>query len=154
MPRHPCERLTAPDGRTVHVDLALVRLISLLWNLGIRTRASCQDYGESLQAHPGLLSGDPRWIDFHRGRVWLKLRAADAQRLITMVSTDRELRAGLRRWATADSWLAVRPVVPDAFGVGADTSDDVHLFFPCAHLERVERLLRTACSPPPGTSGA
>ncbi|MFC7330311.1 hypothetical protein [Marinactinospora rubrisoli] len=148
MPRHPGDRLTAPDGRTVHIDLRLVPLIRLLWNLDIRTRASCQDYGESLQAHPGLPSGDPRWIEFHRGRVWLKLPAQDAQRLLTMVGTDRGLRAALRRWATADSWLAFRPVVLDAFGVGVETSNDVHLFFPSAHLGRIEHVLGMASARP------
>lgn len=134
---HPTQLLHTPGGTPVPIDRDLVPLIRRLWERGIRTKASCQDYGESLtDSGPGMPSSDPRWADFHTGRVWLKMRPDHAERLITLLGANRELSFAMRQWGTADSWLCVRPVTPDLSGGPARTGD-VHVFFPQKHLDRV-----------------
>lgn len=116
-----------------------------LWDLGIRTKASCQDFGESLHTSPapGIPAGDQRWADFYRGRVWLKLPADGAHDLTTLLSADTELRSCMREWARPRSWICVRFLVPNAFGATATTSPDAHIFFPREHLPRVMHTLET-----------
>lgn len=123
------------------MDRDLVPLILRLWDLGLSTKASCQDFGESLKnSGPGLPPGDPRWGDFYAGRVWLKLAPAPAEHLVTVLGADRELSIAMNEWGRADSWLCVRPVVPDVYGGPARTKD-THLFFPRGHLDHMVDVL-------------
>ncbi|MFM7063640.1 MAG: hypothetical protein ACKO04_09150 [Actinomycetes bacterium] len=41
-PRHPAAEVQLP-GLTAHVDTGMVRVVELLWDLGLVTRSSCQD---------------------------------------------------------------------------------------------------------------
>jgi hypothetical protein len=139
---HPCRPLRTPHGVTVPIDHDLATLLPRLWDLGIHTKSSCQDYGESLAAcGPGTPSADPRWIDFYSGRIWLLLRADHAERLVSILSRDRELHLSLAQWTLPDSWLCLRPVVPSMDGGTPQWSPDAHVFFPRKHLARVEAVL-------------
>lgn len=126
----------------VPIDCELVPLVSRLWGLGIDTRASCQDYGESLTAYaPGLPQGDQRWIDFYSGRVWLKLAIDHAERLVSLLSMDGDLQVAMSEWARPDSWLCVRPVVPSIITGRAYSAQTTHVFFPQSHLAQVVEVL-------------
>ncbi len=138
---HPARSLRSPSGVAVLIDSDLVPLVLRLWALGLRTKASCQDFGESLGgSEPGLPPSDQRWVAFSAGRVWLKMRPDHAERLIGILGTDRELRPALCEWGRDDSWICVRPVTPDLRG-GPPRTGDTHLFFPREHLRRVVEIL-------------
>lgn len=126
----------------VPIDRELVPLVRRLWELGIDTRSSCQDYGESLTAPaPGRPPGDQRWIDFYSGRVWLKLATDHAELLMSLLSVDGDLRAAMSEWARPDSWLCVRPVVPNIITGRAYSAQTTHVFFPRPHLAQVVDVL-------------
>ncbi|QUX26886.1 MULTISPECIES: hypothetical protein [Nocardiopsis] len=138
---HEIQLLEAPSGVRVPIDRELVPLVLRLWSLGMNTRASCQNFGESLKGSgPGMPPGDPRWSAFYTDRVWLKLRPAPAEHLITLLGADRDICIAMNEWGRAESWLCVRPVVPDVYGGPARTRD-THLFFPREHLDHVLEVL-------------
>ncbi|WP_152514125.1 hypothetical protein [Nocardiopsis valliformis] len=140
---HPWRPLRTPQGAQVPIDEDLVPLITRLWELGIRTRSSCQDYGAMLAASPpGLAAGDRRWIDFCADRAWLELETEDAERLVGLVSRDPELRLALSQWGLTESWWCVRPLLPELIGGRGKTAPSAHLLFPREHLERVVNVLR------------
>jgi hypothetical protein len=61
---HPTVPMTAPDGRTVHIDAELADTIRLVWELGATTRWSCQDHGEAMAVSPratGHLAAVRQW---------------------------------------------------------------------------------------------
>jgi hypothetical protein len=120
-----------------------VELLQHLWELGVRTRSSCQDYGALLaMTAPGLPVGDPRWVDFYTGRVWVEMDAAHAEDLAGRLSRDGELRLAISQWGTAESWMWTRPILPDLVGGRGRTADSAHLFFPREQLARVVHVLR------------
>ncbi|MFC4560311.1 hypothetical protein ACFO4E_00420 [Nocardiopsis mangrovi] len=128
--------LETPDGGTARIDRDIVPLVRRLWGIGIRLRASCQNFGESLHEVPSLAvpPGDHRWSGFYQDRVWLKLSSEHACRLVALLASNDELRSYMREWGGADSWICSRFIVPNAFGGDAVTSDDAHIFFPSTHL--------------------
>lgn len=140
---HPWCPLRTPQGAQVPIDEDLVPFIARLWELGIRTRSSCQDYGAMLAASPpGLAAGDRRWVDFCAGRAWLELEAEDAERLVGLLSRDSELRLALSQWGLTESWWCVRPLLPELIGGRGRTAPSAHLLFPREHLDRVMNVLR------------
>ena len=145
---HETQLLRTSSGVHVPIDRDLVPLILRLWSLGLNTRASCQNFGESLEdSGPGIPPGDPRWSAFYADRVWLKLSPAPAEHLITLLGADKELSIAMNEWGRAASWLCMRPVVPDVYGGPARTRD-THLFFPRKHLDHVVEVLGRSESVP------
>lgn len=140
---HPSLPVRTPHGVTISLDEDLAHLIPCLWRLGLRTRSSCQDYGTLLaMSGPGLPVGDSRWVDFYSGRVWMEMDAKHAERFVGLLSRDGELRLALSQWGLADSWVCIRPVLPDLVDTRGRTADSAHLFFPRNHLDRVLDVLR------------
>lgn len=120
-----------------------MELLRLLWELGVRTRSSCQDYGALLaMSAPGLPVGDPRWMDFYTGRVWVEMDAAHAEDLVGWLSRDGELRLAMSQWGMADSWMWTRPILPNLVGGRGRTADSAHVVFPRHHLQRVLNVLQ------------
>ncbi|MFL1381321.1 hypothetical protein [Nocardiopsis protaetiae] len=120
-------------------------LVGLLWERGIGTRSCCQDYGDLLALHaPGLPVGDPGWVAFFTGRVWVEIDTDDTDSLMRVLVRDGELRLAMSQWGLPGSWMWVRPVLPDMVGEGARAAGSTHLFFPREHLDRVVRVLRSA----------
>lgn len=52
MIEHPTRPMTTLDGRTVDIDVALVELMALIWEIGAVTRWSCQNHGEAMAIDP------------------------------------------------------------------------------------------------------
>jgi hypothetical protein len=120
-----------------------VDLLRLLWGLGVRTRSSCQDYGDLLaMSAPGLPVGDPRWVEFFTGRVWVEMDADHAEAVVGMLSRDGELHLAMSQWGMPESWLWFRPLLPDLARDRGRTSDSAHVFFPREHLPQVLKVLR------------
>ncbi|RKS07201.1 hypothetical protein DFP74_2858 [Nocardiopsis sp. Huas11] len=145
---HQSRILRTPQGSDVPIDGALVPFISRLWGMGMRTRSSCQDYGDLLaMSVPGLPAGDQRWIDFYKGRVWVELEAGHAEQLVGLLSRDRELHMALAQWGLPESWTCVRPILPDLTGGPARTAPSAHLFFPRSDVKRVVGVLEQLDGP-------
>ncbi|WP_160050865.1 hypothetical protein [Nocardiopsis sp. FR4] len=126
-------------------------LLRLLWESGVRTRSSCQDYGALLaMTAPGLPVGDQRWVDFYTGRVWVEMDAAHAEDLAGRLSRDGELRLAMSQWGMAESWVWTRPILPDLVGGRGRTADSAHVFFPRHHLQKVLNVLQRGKAPNPG----
>lgn len=121
------------------IDRDIVPLVRRLWELGLHTKSSCQNYGESLlTSGPGMPAGSRRWGSFYLDRVWLKLRAIDGEHLVGLLSRDPYLRFPISQWAMPESWLCVKPVLPNPVsGQARSELEAVHLFFPREHLDRV-----------------
>jgi hypothetical protein len=85
-PVHPTQRLVAPDGGEVDIDVEMVPLIQELWKQGLTTKGCCQDFGDSIlnNGHRSTSPDDARqrFADFYSGQAWLKMPTADATRLI------------------------------------------------------------------------
>jgi hypothetical protein len=90
---------------------------------------------------PGLPTGDQRWIDFYQGRAWVELEAEHAERLVGLLSRDKEVHIALAQWGLPESWMCVRPVLPDLAGGSARTAPSTHLFFPQDQVERIADAL-------------
>jgi hypothetical protein len=144
---HPTDSLATPNGTVVPIDRDIVPLVLRLWELGLHTKSSCQNYGESLAVSgPGMPPGAQRWASFHLDRVWLKLRPDDGERLVTLLARDPHLRFPMSQWDTPESWLCVKPVLPSpADGRPRPGSEAVHLFFPRDQLDRVLTVLSHQC---------
>ncbi|MEU5882867.1 hypothetical protein [Spirillospora sp. NPDC047279] len=102
---HPTTQLTAPDGRTVAIDVEMVPLVTELWRLGFATKVACQDAGEATR------EGGTRTPQAERqrvaarlmGRAWLVIRAEEAKHLLDVWAELAEPEVFLLRPTKNDS---------------------------------------------------
>ncbi len=129
---HPTEHLTTPDGSDADIDIEIVPLVRALWQLGLATTASCQDFGEgtagqrSANPRPSWYGGDA-FIAYHTGWAWLKMPVPDALRLGNLLlGTDFHDHVA-RRWQRG-SWRMHIPVIFDEdHGISPADTAQIHL---------------------------
>jgi hypothetical protein len=143
---HPTERLITPAGDAVDIDAEMVPLIRRLWAMGLQTKGSCQDFGESI-LHNGHRSTSPddarqRFADFYRGQAWLKMPTEDATRLISIISGHPTFAHRLRRWTHPEAWMTIVYIFPG--DDGADLANAAQLHFPRVQLPELVTVLTTA----------
>src|SRR6266702_930829 len=105
---HPTQLLTTPLGEQVEIDAEIADLIQRLWEMGLATSASCQDFGE---ATAGLRNTNPNppeyghegFIEYYTGFAWLKMPTDDATRLLNALAATSFRERVSVRWR-ADSW--------------------------------------------------
>jgi hypothetical protein len=144
---HPAQTLIAPDGTAPDIDTEIVPLVHALWALGLKTVASCQDFGEgtagqrAMSQRPSRYGGDA-FIAYYTGYTWLKMPMPDAQSLTRMLIGTEFHDHVTRRWEPG-SWRMHVPVVFDQNqGIILDRAAQIH--FPREQTGHLTSLLQ-AC---------
>lgn len=88
---HPYKLLTTPAGDQVEIDIEMVPIVELLWQMRFQTTACCEDVGEATRAvrdAKGITAGyrGEDFIAYYSGWALLKLPLADALRLFDMLA--------------------------------------------------------------------
>ncbi|MEW2634677.1 hypothetical protein AB0903_24300 [Streptomyces sp. NPDC048389] len=143
-PVHPHKTLTAPDGRQVDIDIAMVPLIERLWQMGLATTACCQNVGQATIAVrdqkgiTGPYRGDD-FIAYHYGWALLKMPRTDAIRLVDMLARVPALTEFIeQRWKAA-SWRMNVPLVHETGTT--DLAEDALLHFPSDQISAISQAL-------------
>lgn len=147
---HRTRLLGLPGGGAVQVDLVMVPVVRVLWQLGLQTRGCCQDLGESIASN-GHGSSAPaaarqRHADFYSGQAWLQMPVDDALRLVSLIDTDPAFAARLRRRTHPQAWSTAVVIEPRA-GEPAALSRLANLYFPRAQLPELIQTLTAQVQP-------
>lgn len=141
---HPWSHLQAPDGTDVKIDIEMVPVVRALWLLGLRTTASCQDFGEGTElqrqwSESASYGHGDAFISYHRGYAWLKMPVPDALGLAnTLLGTDFRDRL-TRRW-TSGSWRMHIPLVHHE-GASIGPAETAQIHFPRDQIGELARTL-------------
>lgn len=141
---HPTERLLAPGGDEIDIDVEMVPLIRRLWGMGLETKGCCQDFGDSIlkNGHRSTSPNDARqrWVDFYKDQAWIKMPTDSATRLIAALGSHPTFAERMRRWTHPDAWMNILYIFPSDEG-GAELANATQLHFPRVQLlELVDAL--------------
>lgn len=108
---HATQGLTSPGGTTVSIDVGMVDLVSALWRDGYTTLQCCEDIGKGILGGGSLIPPErvERYAAFWDGFAWLKMPAADLERLMKVAEPI----------LPGNGWEATIPIFPSgaaAFG--------------------------------------
>ncbi len=127
---HSVKRLTAPDGSSADIDVAIVPLIESLWDAGYETVTSCQDLGESISGVSERRSA------YWKGYVLVELPVPDTRRLIRQVSGAPQFRDHMH-WTDPGAWEISVPIIPPT-GIIIDLAQ---VRFPNTQVEDLVKVL-------------
>ncbi|MEV0776332.1 hypothetical protein [Streptomyces sp. NPDC050428] len=141
---HPHTLLTAPSGQPVNIDLAMVPVIQMLWQMGMATTACCQNVGEATAAvrdQKGVESSyrGEDFINYHLGWALIKMPRADAVRLIDILARVPTFQEFVQQRWTATSWRMNVPLIHEKGGV--ILAGDALLHFPSEQIAALTQVL-------------
>ncbi len=143
---HTSTRLVPPHSEeAVEIDTDMAALVRALWARGWQTAACCQDIGEAAEAErahgePWEPTGHQGFIEYYRGRAWLKMPAPDAFALLTELSDHETFGTRVKvRWQRG-SWRMHTPVVHQDGRFTA--TPHTQIYFPKDQIAELVRAIR------------
>lgn len=135
---HPVQRLATPGGDEADIDAGMVRLVSAVWSLGLKTTACCQDFGEGTQGQREAVPHEPTYggdafVAYYRGYAWLRMPQSDA-RLLCNLLLGTDFRGQItKRWSPG-SWRLHVPMVYNGID-SIRVADDADIYYPAGQTQ-------------------